>query len=57
MLSAISDSFMDLLKTLVYMDTAFNMMFKGYYFSAGYFSMYSVLNMVQVLSFIALNNQ
>jgi hypothetical protein len=56
-LSAISDSFMDLIKTIVYLDTSFNMLFDSNYLTAGYFGMYSVLNLVQVLAFLALNNQ
>ena len=56
-LSAISDSFMDLIKTIVYLDTSFNMLFDSNYLTAGYFGMYAVLNLVQVVAFLALNNQ
>jgi hypothetical protein len=53
--SSFSDSIMDLMKTVVYLDTAFNLLFKQEWFFTGYYGMYALLNLVSFFSFYSLN--
>jgi uncharacterized membrane protein len=50
-----SDSIMDLVKTVVYIDTAFGMLFQHQYLITGYYGMYSLLNIVSFIAFVSLN--
>lgn len=56
-LSTFSDSLMDLVKTIVYLDTSFNMMFNREWLFSGYYGMYAVLNIVSFIAFVSLNTQ
>jgi hypothetical protein len=46
---------MDMFKTVVYLDTSFNLLFKKEWFFSGYYGMYALLNLVKVISFYAIN--
>lgn len=53
--STFSGSIMDLVKTFVYLDTAFNLLFVEEWFFSGYYGMYALLNMVAFIAFFSLN--
>jgi hypothetical protein len=46
---------MDLVKTFVYLDTAFNFFFAGEWFFSGYYGMYGLLNLISFFAFYSLN--
>lgn len=53
--STFTDSIMDLLKTVIYLDTSFNLLFKQEWFFSGYYGMYALLNLVSFIAFFSLN--
>ena len=51
-----SDSILELLKTVIYADSAFNLLFQQQWFFSGYYGMYAILNLVSFVAFFALNS-
>ena len=50
-----SDSILELLKTVIYFDTSFNLLFQEEWFFSGYYGIYAILNLVSFIAFFALN--
>lgn len=55
-LSTFSDSIMNLVKTVVYLDHAITMIFNKEWIFVGYYGMYSLLNIVSFIAFLTLNS-
>jgi hypothetical protein len=51
-----SDSIIELIKTVIYFDTGFNLLVQEEWFFSGYYLMYSVLNLVSFIAFFELHS-